>query len=484
MPPLRVPETIADRMVELLFEDVSSTYRKRILYPGCGEGELISAVERYFEDSVHDPPSGVAIDTEDKYIETVQEHCNDRVEIRKEDYLSADVRLDSFEFVLSYPPTVRWTDLSEEKQNEYANSFARISLDTARIHTGLLFLERSLHVLTEDGNGVFFTTRGFKEEEKMGPFRSYLAPKVADVESVDHDQSEVDIPHMLLKVNSPESEEFDPAVSTIRPDPSEVESQLMASATSSTISEPARHTATCFPELDVYDAEDDAAFVYLDLYYEDYDAAFVFDDPEQLEGLRGYVSRAEMEIRGEEPVTEHVLPLTDSDCAAPGEEVGTVIERLGRDGERFCFVGQPNDPEGIVTRFDLNKIPVYQYLYVLLARFEIRLREIIREHVPDWETETDVHIRTIHVGDLAPDKLAGGTIGNLLDILSEADEMQQLPVDLESYGAIISNVKCLRDAVAHYNPLVHSMSNDTESDWTAGDLRARHNLLQDIVESN
>lgn len=484
MPPFRVPETVADRMAELLFEDISSTYGKRILYPGCGKGELISAVERYFEDSVHDPPSGVAIDTEDEYVETVRENYTDQVEVRKGDYLSADARLDSFEFVLSYPPTVQWIDLSEEKQREYATSFAQISPDTARIHTGLLFLERSLHVLTEDGNGVFLTTRGFKTEETKGPFRSYLAPKVADVESVDRDHFEADIPHMLLKVNSPESEEFDPAVSSIRPDPSEVESQLMASATSPTISEPARHTATCFPELDVYSAEDDAAFVYLDLYYEDYDAAFVFDDPEQLEGLRGYVSRAEMEIRGEEPVTEHVLPLTDSDCVAPGEEVGTVIERLGRDGERFCFVGQPNDPEGIVTRFDLNKIPVYQYLYVLLAQFEIRLRKIIREHIPDWETETDIHIRTTYVGDLAPDKLAGGTVGKLLDILSEADEMQQLPVDLESYGATIWDVKDLRDAVAHYNPLVHSMSNDTVSDWTAGDLRARHKLLRDIVESD
>lgn len=311
-----------------------------------------------------------------------------------------------------------------------------------------------------------------------------MAPKVADVESVDNDHFEADIPHALVKVNSPESEEFDPAVSTIRPDPSEVEAQLMASATSPTISEPARHTATCFPDLDVYGTDDDAAFVYLDLYYEDYDAAFVFDDPEQLEGLRGYVSRAEMEIRSEESVIEHVLPLTDSDCVAPEEEVGTVIERLGRDGERFCFIGQPDDLEGIVTRFDLNKIPVYQYLYVLLARFEIRLREIVREHVPDWETETDIHIHAANVGDLAPDKLSGGTVGDLLKILSEADEMQRLPVDLESHAATIWDVKDLRDAVAHYNPLVHSMSNDTESDWTAGDLRARHKILRDIAESN
>ncbi|WP_411714086.1 class I SAM-dependent methyltransferase [Natronomonas sp.] len=123
-------------MVELLFKDVTSTYRKRILYPGCGEGELISAVERYFEDSVNDPPSGVAIDTEDEYVETVRENYGDRVEVRKGDYLSADARLDSFEFVLSYPPTVQWIDLSEEKQREYATSFAQISPDTARIHTG------------------------------------------------------------------------------------------------------------------------------------------------------------------------------------------------------------------------------------------------------------------------------------------------------------------------------------------------------------
>ena len=97
-------------MVELLFEDLTFTRRKRILYPGCGEGELISAVERYFEDSAHDSPSGVAIDTEDEYIETVQNQYNDRVEVRKGDYLSADVRLDSFQFVLSYPLTVQWID--------------------------------------------------------------------------------------------------------------------------------------------------------------------------------------------------------------------------------------------------------------------------------------------------------------------------------------------------------------------------------------
>ena len=78
------------------------------MYPGCGEGELIAAVERYFEDRVNDPPTGVAIDTDEEYVETVRENYGDQVEVRNGDYLSADARLDPFEFVLSYPPTVRW----------------------------------------------------------------------------------------------------------------------------------------------------------------------------------------------------------------------------------------------------------------------------------------------------------------------------------------------------------------------------------------
>jgi len=482
MSSLHVTNPIADRMVEILFEDVTLTSREKILYPGCGVGELIAAVERYFEESVHDPPRGVAIDTEKSCVETVREDYGDYIEVRKQDYLSADNRLDSFEFVLGYPPVIKWTDLSEEKQREYANSFARVSPDTNRIDTGLLFLERSLHVLTADGNGVFLTPSTFKTDETKSPFRRHLAPKVADIEQVDLDSFEVKIPHLLIKLNSPEAEEFSPAASSNRPKPGEVEVELMASATSRTITNPARQIATCFPDLEVYHANDDAAFVYLDLYYEDYDAALVYDSPIQMENLRGYISRVEMEIRDEESVIEHVSRLQDSDCVDASEDIGSIIDRLGRDGERFCFVGKPTDPEGIITRFDLNKIPVYKQLYVLLARFEIQLRDIIRTHVPDWETETEVYVPTTFVNALAPDKLSGATLGDLLKILSTTNEMERIPVDFGAHEATLTDLKDLRNAIAHYNPLVHTMSNDSDSDWTAGTLRDRYNLLQDIVE--
>jgi len=53
---------------------------------------------------------------------------------------------------------------------------------------------------------------------------------------------------------------------------------------------------------------------------------------------------------------------------------------------------------------------------------------------------------------------------------------------LAAHEATLNDLKDLRNAIAHYNPLVHTMSNDSDSDWTAGTLRDRYNLLQDIVE--
>lgn len=262
MIPFRASEAVADRMVELLFEDTSLPGRKRILYPGCGAGELIDAVERYFDGSVYDPPSGVAIDTEQENVETVRNKY-EGIDVRESDFLSAEERLDSFEFILSYPPTVEWGQLTSEKQAEYANSSARITRDTTQIHTGLLFLEHSFYTLSEDGRGVFLTPTGFKTDDAAAPFRGYLAPRIADVESVGSDLFDTEIAHMITVVDSSKSEPVEAASSTVRPDPSEVEAQLMASATSPSTSEPAANIATSLPNLTVYGTNDDASFVYL-----------------------------------------------------------------------------------------------------------------------------------------------------------------------------------------------------------------------------
>ena len=87
------------------------------------------------------------------------------------------------------------------------------------------------------------------------------------------------------------------------------------------------------------------------------------------------------------------------------------------------------------------------------------------------------------MGELSPDKLAGATIGDLLTILDETQSTTQIHPDLAAYEADLQNLRELRNAIAHYNPLVHYMSNDVTSDWTAGELFSAHRLLRDIVNS-
>lgn len=59
-------------MVELLFYKTISTFDKQILYPGCGVGDLIAAVEQYFDSSADHPSNGVAIDTDEDCISATE----------------------------------------------------------------------------------------------------------------------------------------------------------------------------------------------------------------------------------------------------------------------------------------------------------------------------------------------------------------------------------------------------------------------------
>jgi hypothetical protein len=473
-----VPESVADRMVEILFDGVTSTYRKRVLYPGCRGDGLVAAVVRYFEDSVHDPPEGVALGPDPDVLARLDGRF-DALDVAAGDFLSPDRTLAEFEFVLGHPPTVQWDDLSTEKQREYANTFARVSPDTTRIDTAVLFVERSLHHLTPDGRGVFLVPSESTTSDAAAPFREYLSPTIADVEAVGPEEVAAADPHMITAVTSPESTGFEAAPTAARPSPESVEAQLLTSAdTDATVED----IATPHESLTVYETSRDASFVYLDLYYHDYDATLVYDDPAARSGLRGYVSRANMHVDGDEAIVAHASPLDESTCLEPTAGIGVVIDALGSDGDRFRFVGTPDEPSGLVTRFDLNSLPVYRYLYGLLARFEIRLRDVVRTHVPDWQSTTDVYVSTANVGALAPDDLAGASLGELLQILAEAGERDSVPCAVSAFDASLDDLRTLRNAVAHYNPLVHTMSNDAETEWTARRFRDRHDLLQAVIE--
>lgn len=92
------------------------------------------------------------------------------------------------------------------------------------------------------------------------------------------------------------------------------------------------------------------------------------------------ISRS-LTVEGTETIVEHAEPIPTERCLDAAVSLDTLLIKLGQ--YRFCFVGESTDPDGLITRYDLNKFPVYHQLYDQLAHFEIGLRQLIREHAPN-----------------------------------------------------------------------------------------------------
>jgi hypothetical protein len=131
--------------------------------------------------------------------------------------------------------------------------------------------------------------------------------------------------------------------------------------------------------------------------------------------------------------------------------------------QRFLFPGQPESPDGIITRYDLNRLPIYHWLYDRFARLEIQLRELIRDSHWTYE-DSDISLRNRGAGDLVPDRLANDKLSKLVDIIDEADLERSILSDIDVYEATLDDLVKLRNAVAHYNVLIHTMSNQSTVD--------------------
>lgn len=465
-------------MVEILFEDVAVPWIEDILYPACGTGRTIAAVERYCGSNSSDPPSGVALDPDPENVRSVADEFGDHVDAKRGRFLSPNLQLGSFDLVLCCPPTIRWASLDSETRREYATALASLSLETEAFDVGASFLEKSATLLNEDGRGVFLVPNTLKTSDIATEIRAYVASEVTDVIPAPSDSSEDR--RMITTISSSRSDPFQEAPTSTRPDPGVVERELLRTPDEYEQSLTAGGIATPVERMDVYDATDDAAFVYLDMFYEDYDASLVYEDSAANDGLRGYVERATMRVERNRPVAEHVHPLDESVCLRPSTALGEVVQALADEGERFRFVGRPENLHGIVTRYDLNSLPVYQSLYDYLARFELQLRELVRSEAPHWESRTSVSVPAGNTGPLAPDDLAGASLRDLLEIVNKTGIESELPYDPAAHDITLGDLRKLRNSVAHYNPLVVSMNNDSDVEKTADRLGAQVELLETL----
>lgn len=477
MNPSDLTQEAADELVDRLFEESTPRSSNRVLYPGCGDGTLIDAVRRYCgHDSFRDVPEEVAVDT------TIRDELRERypsIEFVESDFLGDTLDLGGgFDYIVSDPPTIRWEDLGGEKQRAYLYNSGVVTEDSSgELRADYLFIEQALNYLNSRGRGVFVTDEKYKTKDAAEPLRVLLMEQVTDVDEL---QPEADgrseTPTLVTVVDGTSTSR---SWAPVRYEPEGVEANLGKRVTSD---RPFRLGAIMTENPKAYSVEETPADTYLDLLYRDFDAALVCKDPMIESEVRGFVSRGALQLNDAKSLEEVVKPLKEGDLLGADDHLSEVIKSL--ETERFSFVGRLDEIRGIVTRFDLNRLPVYLHLYDCFSEFEIGLRQLIRREFPDWESKTDVPVFSSKSRDLVTDKLTTAQLSELIDIAEDLELVSVLrPISNTSIE--LDHLRKLRNDVAHYNPIVHTMSDgDTLHDDERGapQLSREYEILQQCIE--
>jgi hypothetical protein len=441
-----VPEPVLDQMVDLLFQDSNPYGFKSILYPGCGKGETIDAVQRYCtQKSTYEMPKGYAFEKNEELLEEAKERFSeDPVEFYQQDFLSnlSELPVAEFDFILSNPPTVPWEALSAEKRADYAQRFTTITEGQTTVPSDLMFLEQALGLLGTDGELVFLMPETDIVAEN-GEFlnRQLGTHNITGVETLDPDTEfpEAAIPHVIVGFSNSSVREAAP----LPFDAIEHEAKLPE------IFEITASDLMTSP-VDTIPYETAAATAYIDLIKNDYDATVVVDSAGT---PRGYLSRAMLHTRTEGTAGEVAAEFTSDVLLAPETSVETMLSRLNKN--RFQFIGTPENIRGILTRFNLNEMRLYLHLFTKIAKLEYGLRAAIRE-VDEWESQTETTISSTAKRHLVQDQLSLATLGELIDIAEDTGATPNPELDCE-----LDDIDDLRNDVSHYNPLVYTMASES-----------------------
>lgn len=489
-----VPTSLADELVALLFQDTHPTGHDSILYIEPVGNEMVSAVSRYFENKAFtEPPEGVVVTPDPDVIASID--ASHIVATKHEDFLGETTSLASeFDYILAITPYIDWDELDRQQRREYAQVSAQITPTDESVNTESLFAERGLHFLGSQGHAAFLTTTDLKTDAAANPFLSDIVQQTEFVEAIDPTEyDQLNNPHMLFRVqgsgfNTRQHDDY-----RYQPDPNAVEDQLFTAAGEPRSNRTVQEIATVFEDLDLYTVDADASFVYFDMLYEDYDTALLVDaqadDTDIIAGIdvsadavRGYVVREDLTLSEPQQIGTHQKELDRTSFIGPQQPLDEIFRTLGREGVRFRYVGSPDEIHGLVTRFDLNKFPVYQYFYEAFTQLEIGLRRLIRTEAPDWDaTVENVHISTRSGPSLVSDDLAEGKLSQLIHIVQEIGLEQAILTDIHGYEADLNQLNRLRSAVAHYNPIVHTMTNEVPDKRSAPQLYREHKLLSDCI---
>lgn len=193
---------------------------------------------------------------------------------------------------------------------------------------------------------------------------------------------------------------------------------------------------------------------------------------------------------GSESVQSHATQIDLDRLISPDVHYEELLEFFER--EELYFIGWHDELEGIITRADLNKLPSHTFLYSRINQVENVLRDILNEDISDKEIiransrkaqdkydrqgDADLQLRLIDYT----------TFGDLKDIVNAHNDLwKELPFNNEGSAVrILSDIKSLRDDVAHHGNVIQIMEIDGgSSNRDILDLRRTYDNILEVISS-
>jgi CBS domain-containing protein len=191
---------------------------------------------------------------------------------------------------------------------------------------------------------------------------------------------------------------------------------------------------------------------------------------------------------GSDDVLDHASRIDLDNLISPDVNFEKLIEFLEQ--EIVYFIGWNDQLDGIITRADLNKLPSHTYLYSKINQVETFLRDVVYDTTPDKIVEENSkHARSNYEDDGDADLqlrlIDYTTFGDLKRIVNQHPPVaNQLPFDQDNAVRILSDIKDLRDNVAHHGNVIHIMDVDqsTHNNRDIRDLRRIYENINQILD--
>lgn len=182
---VKTPKKIVNYMVAKLFENRCPKSTDRVLDAGCGQGEFINAIVLWCRRNKNPIPKIIGVDSDKELISIARTRFRNypEITIEERDFLSTpDVK---YPYIIANPPYVSILKISEEEKKLY-----KLLFDTAigRFDLYMLFFEKSIRLLEEDGRLVFITPEKYMYVETAEPLRRMLTEmQVREIEFLNED---------------------------------------------------------------------------------------------------------------------------------------------------------------------------------------------------------------------------------------------------------------------------------------------------------